>query len=222
MGSCSWARTQSGCPSAKRSGSSLGTAIPPSICTIGMSAFATAGLKRFGRSARGAPAFESRFYSRVSQHNGCLDLSLRDAPVGSEQLGLARGRDGLEAVALIEADGPGGGGPGADQHLPFAQPPQMRKQRAPDAASLVFRQDVSVTDQIDLLHGLKSHDADKLALHFIAPEHDSAGDFFVELLPRHVGLVPAVSRNDAAVSFRGSVDDCENEIALVVATKADV
>src|SRR5262249_1836739 len=128
MGSCSSVPMQSGWLSAKRSGSFPATAIPPSICTIGMSAFATAGLKRSGRSARGARAFESRFHLRASQHNGCLDLSLRDVPVGSEQLGLARGRNGLEAVALIEADGPGGGGPGADQHLPFAQAPQMRKQ----------------------------------------------------------------------------------------------
>jgi olefin beta-lactone synthetase len=67
----------------------------------------------------------SRFVERrIGQHHRHFDLSIRDAPIGLEQHGLARGRDQLEAMALVEADSPVCGGPGAYQHAPPAQAPQ--------------------------------------------------------------------------------------------------
>jgi hypothetical protein len=54
---------------------------------------------------------------RIGQHHRGLDLPLRDCPIRLEQCGLALRRDQSEAVALIEADCPIGGGPGADEEL---------------------------------------------------------------------------------------------------------
>src|SRR5262249_43920739 len=145
----------------------------------------------------------------------------RDAPVGLEQLGLARGRDRLEAVTPVEADRPLRRGPGADQHAARAQAAQMTEQHAADAAPLAARQDIGVTDEIDVTHRLGAHDAEQPVVLLMPPEHDPGGDLAIELVARHVGLVPAVGRDHPAVGLSGGVDDREYGGALVATTGAD-
>ena len=55
------------------------------------------------------------------QHHRRLDLPAGDAPVAPQQAVLLGGRDQAEAVALVEADRPGGVGPGADQQRLMGQ-----------------------------------------------------------------------------------------------------
>src|SRR5258708_19546049 len=83
----------------------------------------------------------------------------------------------------------------------------MMKQGGTDAAPLAAGQDVGVTDQIDVAHRLDAHHADQFALSLIAPEFDSGGDLAVELLQGHIGLVPTIGRDYAAIGLSGGVDD---------------
>src|SRR5258708_5108118 len=98
----------------------------------------------------------------------------------------------------------------------------MMKKRGADAAPLAAGQDVGVTDQIDVAHRLDAHHTDQFALSLIAPEFDSSGDLAVELLQGHIGFVPAIGRDYAAIGLGGGVDDGEDGPAFVVATGADV
>ena len=59
------------------------------------------------------------------------------------------------------------------------------------------RPNVGVADQGHVLHVLDAHDAEQFAVFFPAPEADAAVDLVAKFLPRHVGLVPAVGRDDA-------------------------
>src|SRR2546422_9066471 len=77
--------------------------------------------------------------SRLGQHDGRLDLAVRDRPVSLQQQPLALGRDLLEAVTAIEVDRPSGGGPGADEHPALGRAREMLEQRAADAAPLAPR-----------------------------------------------------------------------------------
>src|SRR5215472_15888147 len=97
----------------------------------------------------------------------------------------------------------------------------MFQQSAAYAAPLVARQDVSVTDKIDVADRLETHHTCQPAVLFIAPEHDAGGDLAIELVLRHVGLVPAIGRDHATISLGGSVDDREDGLPMVVTAGAD-
>src|SRR6202022_4657096 len=56
----------------------------------------------------------------------------------------------------------------------------------------------------------------------MAPERDSGGDLAIELVQRHIGLVPLVGRDHTAIGLSGSIDDREDGRALVITTGADV
>src|SRR3954454_15398587 len=72
----------------------------------------------------------------LREHHGGIDLTVRDVPVGPQQLGGALGPHVLEAVPLVEADRPCGGRPGAHQHRARGHTEQMLEQRAADASAL--------------------------------------------------------------------------------------
>src|SRR5580700_5509517 len=97
----------------------------------------------------------------------------------------------------------------------------MMKQRGTDASPLAAGQDVGVADQIEVAHGLDAHHTNQFALSLIAPEFDSGGDLAVELLQGHIGFVPAIGRDYAAIGLGGGVDDGEDGPALVTATGTD-
>jgi hypothetical protein len=158
---------------------------------------------------------------RAGQHNRSLDLSIWHVPVGLEQRSLARGRDQLEAVAPVEADGPMRGFPGTNQDLPCAELPQMLQQSAANAAPLAAGQDISVTNEIDIVYRLETHHACQPAVLLIAPEHYAGGDLAVEFVPRHVGLMPPIGRDHATISLGGSVDDCQDRLPTVVTAAVD-
>ena len=88
---------------------------------------------------------------------------------------------------------------------------------AADPLPLVLGRDVGVADQVDVANLLDAHDPDKLAVELAAPEHDPGGQLAVELLGGHVGVVPAVGRDDAAVHLGRGVHDREDRALLVVA-----
>src|SRR5216684_6219337 len=105
----------------------------------------------------------------IGQHYRGLDLSIWDGPIGLEEHGLARRRDQFEGVAPIEPDRPLRGVPGADQHRSRARAPQMPNQRAANATPLAARQDVSVTNEIDVAHRLEPNHAYERAILLTAP-----------------------------------------------------
>src|SRR5919109_609999 len=68
---------------------------------------------------------------------------------------------------------------------------------------------------------LDAHYAKQLAVALVPPEHNSGGDLAVELVRRHVGLVPAIGRDHAAIGLGGGVDDCEDRLTLIISAAAD-
>src|SRR6202030_1596040 len=78
------------------------------------------------------------------------------------------------------------GFPGANQDTPRAQLPKMPKESPANATPLAARQDVSVTNEIDVTNRLDAHHTCEAAVFLIAPEHDTSGDLAIELLPRHL------------------------------------
>ena len=51
----------------------------------------------------------------IGEDDGGFDLAEGDGPVFTEEEFFFVGGDEVEAVFLVEVDGPGGGGPGADE-----------------------------------------------------------------------------------------------------------
>ena len=97
----------------------------------------------------------------------------------------------------------------------------MLEQRAADAVALAGGRHVGVADQVHVAHRLDAHDRHQLAAGLVAPERDSGGDLALELVQRHVRLVPAVGRDHAAVCLGGGVDDRGDRRALVIPAGAD-
>ncbi|MET0471181.1 MAG: spermidine synthase, partial [Xanthobacteraceae bacterium] len=62
-------------------------------------------LARLGLAGLSEPGLDV-VVGRTCQHHRSLDLPIRDVPVGFEEHSLARRRNQLEAVPLVEADRP--------------------------------------------------------------------------------------------------------------------
>ena len=88
------------------------------------------------------------------------------------------------------------------------------EQCAANAALLIAGQYVSVTNEIDVAHRLKSHHADEPALLLIAPERYAGGDLLIELRRWHVGNVPSIGGDHPAIGFGSSIDDREDRRTL--------
>src|SRR5258708_33376523 len=114
-----------------------------------------------------------------------------------------------------------GGGAGAEQHTARAQPPQMPQQRAADAVPLIAGQNVCVTYQINIAHRLNAHDADQGTIILAAPERHAGGDLAVQLALRHIGIVPSIGRDHAAIGFGRSIDYREDHRPIILATGSD-
>src|SRR5689334_6070595 len=125
-------------------------------------------------------------------------------------------------MVLVEADRPVRGGPGSDQHLLRAQKPQMPDQSAANPASLSTRQSVRVANEVDLAYPLKAHHANQCPTLLIAPEYDPGVNLAIELVSRHIGIVPPIGRDHTAIDLGGSIDDRGNGGAFSIKTDADV
>src|SRR6267154_5144455 len=86
---------------------------------------------------------------------------------------------------------------------------------------LTARQDVSVSDEIDVPHRLDAHHAYEHAIRRMAPERNSGGYLAVEFVQRHVGYMPAIGRDHAAIGFGCSIDNRQHGVAIVVAARAN-
>src|SRR5215207_3784992 len=158
---------------------------------------------------------------RVGEHHRCLDLAFRYVPVLAQQLRRALGSHVLESVPLVEANCPLGGGPGAHENRPRRAREQVLQQGTADAPALALRHHVGVPDQVHVAHLLDAHHAQERAVVLVAPELHSGRDLGVELVTRHVRLVPAVVGDHAAVRLRRGVHDREYLVALAGAATAD-
>src|SRR2546421_7835527 len=113
-------------------------------------------------------------------------------------------------------------GPGADQHGPITQRSQMLDQLTAHSSTLVAGQDVGVTDQVHISHGMDAHDSDQLAIRLISPEHDPGTNLAVELARAHVWLVPPIGGDHPAICLRSDIHDREDRFTLVISTGPDV
>src|SRR5579859_2870009 len=83
----------------------------------------------------------------------------------------------------------------------------MREQLRADAALLTAGAHVCVADQGDVLNVLDAHHASEGVVFYEAPEDDACVDLMLQLLLGHVGLGPAVCRDDAAIGLGAVVND---------------
>lgn len=155
------------------------------------------------------------------EDDGGFDLAVGDIPVAAEEVGFLGGWDEVEAVALVEADGPAGVGPGADEEGAGGEVAEVVEEMAADATVLLVRADVGVANEGDVLHWLKAHDAEQSILLVEAPELDAVVDLVAEFGLRHVGRGIAVGGDDAAVRFGGVVDEGEKSEEVGFGAGAD-
>jgi hypothetical protein len=78
-----------------------------------------------------------------------------------------------------------------------------------------------MTNEIDVVHRLEAHHAGQPAVLLIAPEHDAGGDLAIELVARHVGLVPSIGLDHATIGLSGGVDDRKDRCTIVVTAGSD-
>src|SRR5262249_18262688 len=128
----------------------------------------------------------------------------------------------LEAVPLIEPDGPGRRGPGADEHPPAALTAEVLDEGRADAVPLVWGQDVGVANEVDVVDSLDPHHTREGAVLLEAPECTAGGDLPTELLGAHVRLVPRARWNHALVRLGRGIDDLENRREVFGEAQTDV
>lgn len=145
--------------------------------------------------------------SLIRQDDGGGDLTVGDVPVLPEQLILGYGIDDLEAVTLVEADGPDRIGPGTDQHGPAAEGAKVKEQIGADSLLLRACADVGVADEVDVEDCLNAHDRRGCGVFVVGPEDDAGRDLVLESFPRHVRLGQAIWRDDPSVGLGAVVDD---------------
>ena len=155
------------------------------------------------------------------EDDGGLALARGNVPVSGEQAIFFCGADEAEAVTLVEADGPGRGGPSPNQQWPGGLPREMRQQGRADAAALVRGANIGMTDESDVAHVLQAHHAGENPFILPTVELNAACDFGKKLRAVHVWLVPAVCGNDSAVSGGGVVDDRVDGGDVVLGAGAD-
>src|SRR5579864_5689379 len=80
---------------------------------------------------------------------------------------------------------------------------------------------VGVPDQRGVADGLKPHDGEQGILLIPSPEIDPGRNLSLELGLCHVGLVPTIFRDDAAVCLCGLVDDCQYWVEFISSTTPD-
>src|SRR5919107_2258502 len=78
-----------------------------------------------------------------------------------------------------------------------------------------------MADQVHVAQRLDPDHTDELAVLLVSPELDPGVDLARQLLGGHVRLVPAVSRDHAAVGLRGGIHEREDRLALVVSARAN-
>src|SRR5258708_4546365 len=122
---------------------------------------------------------------------------------------------------FVEADGPGGVGPSADQDRAGSECAQVGEQVSADALLLAGGENVGVANQGDVAHGLNAHDAGELATGFVSPENYTFVDFMLKLVCGHVGVGPAIGRDDVFVGPGAVVDDGVNLIEVLGGAAAD-
>src|SRR5689334_231789 len=92
----------------------------------------------------------------------------------------------------------------------------MPQQLSADASSLAARQDVSMSHERYILHGLKAHHARQFTVVVLVyPEVHSGGDVSRELLTTHIRLVPAVRGDRSAVPLCGRIDHGQDRSMFV-------
>src|SRR5260221_2418098 len=90
----------------------------------------------------------------------------------------------------------------------------MLQELGADTPPLQFGRDISMAHQGHLALVLNAHHSPQLAFLFRHPELDSGSNLARQLFRRHVGLVPAVGRDYAAVGLRRVVDDRQHRRAI--------
>lgn len=90
----------------------------------------------------------------------------------------------------------------------------MREKLGANATAPRRAAHVGVSDEHDILHRLDAHNAEQRAVPLVAEEAHIGSDLGVEIGKRHVGIVPAVRRDDAAIGLGRVVDDGADSLAI--------
>jgi hypothetical protein len=156
----------------------------------------------------------------MDEDNGCLNLPLRYGPVLSQESILVLGAGKLEAVLLVEPDGPFGISPCANENGFGRHSQKVLKELGADSFALLPGPGVRVPDEDHGTFVLDAHDADKSTFVFVPVEDYTGGDFGQELVLRHVGLVIAVLGYVTTVGAGAVIDDfvdCADVLLIALA-----
>src|SRR5581483_4402317 len=89
------------------------------------------------------------------------------------------------------------------------------------AATLIARTNIGMADEINIAYWLNTHHADHVAPAVTGPKGNSGGNLRVQLQQAHIGVVPSIRRNDAAVRFRCCIDNLTNYRAFIFTARTD-
>jgi len=108
-----------------------------------------------------------------------------------------------------------GRGPGAHQDRNAEAGEEMIEELFADAPPLPGRIHVSVADEGHFPQVLAAHNPHQTAFTFIAPEIDPGPEFILQFLRAHIRFMPAIRRDDPAVSLGRGVDDGQDDFSFV-------
>lgn len=148
------------------------------------------------------------------QHHRFFDLALAYRPVAPQQPHLFLIRHQTEPAPFVKPHGPGGGFPGADQNSPVRLPLEMLEKQRSDSAALLCGSRVRMTDQRDIGDVLQAHHAHDAPFAAHAEKLDASRHLGADLVERHVGIVPAIGRDDAAIRDRAVVHDLSDQLRV--------
>ena len=97
----------------------------------------------------------------------------------------------------------------------------MAQESPADAPTPLAGAHVGMADQGHVLHVLDAHHPHQSSFLLHAPEHHARVHLMAQLLPGHVGLLPAVRGDHIAVGLGRVVDDFVHGLEVVFLAQAD-
>jgi hypothetical protein len=157
----------------------------------------------------------------LCEHNRCLNLPVRNVPVGFEEAFFLGVRDLYKAVPLIEADCPDRIRPRPYKDGTARNRMQMREHLAADTLVLLIAANVRVANEGYVAYRLDTHDSSDWAGLFVRPELNAIVDFMPQLIRGHIGIAQAIGWKMADVGSCAIIDGVEDRSEVRFITGAD-
>jgi len=156
----------------------------------------------------------------ICEYNRCHNLTLRNIPILFKQSLGFYSRQKAISVSLIEPNGPCCCGPCANQNRALGHPLEMLKQLCSNPIISPAGPYVGMPDEGDVASVLNSHNADEVTVFLNSPEHNAVFYLTLQVIQRHVWVLPSVIWDDAFVCLGGIVNNGIYRCHIVLRTLA--